>query len=117
MDIEQFRSYCLSFEQTSEKMPFAGFFKNSKSILVFYAGNKIFCLLDIDFFESITIKCDSSKIEELKDSYSAVDRPYNLSPKYWISVAFNKDISDDAIKLMVKNSYDLVMKSTQKKKQ
>ena len=63
MDIEQFRDYCLGFDNTSERMPFKGFFRNSKSILVFYTGAKMFRLLDIDRFESITIKCDSSQIE------------------------------------------------------
>jgi predicted DNA-binding protein (MmcQ/YjbR family) len=98
-------------------MPFAGFFRNSKSILVFYVKNKIFCLLDIDSFDSITIKCDSSKIEELKENYSAISRPFNLSNKHWVSVKFNEDISDDKIKLMVEKSYDLVAKSVGKREQ
>lgn len=117
MNIEQFRDYCLSFEQTSEKMPFAGFFRNSKSILVFYVKNKIFCLLDIDSFDSVTIKCESLKIEELKENYRAISKPFNLSHKYWVSVKFNEDISDDEIKLIVKKSYDLVAKSIGKRDQ
>lgn len=108
MDIEQFRDYCLSLEGVSEKMPFQGFFRNSKSILVFYVNSKMFCLFDIDSFESITIKCNSSKIEDLKEKYNAVGKPFNLNPKHWISVRLNEDLSDARIKLMVKNSYNLV---------
>jgi predicted DNA-binding protein (MmcQ/YjbR family) len=111
MDIEQFRDYCLSFENTSEKMPFEGFFRNSKSILVFYTGSKMFCLFDIDSFESITVKCKSSEIEELKEKYSAISKPFNLSHKHWVSVKFNEDLSDNEIKLMVKNSYQLASSS------
>jgi len=108
MDIEQFRDYCLSFENTSEKMPFEGFFRNSKSILVFYAGSKIFCLFNIDSFESITIKYKSSEIMDLKEKYSAIGQPFNFSHKHWVSVKFDEDLSDNEIKLMVKNSYQLV---------
>lgn len=111
MDIEQFRDYCLSFENTSEKMPFEGFFRNSKSILVFYSGSKMFCLLDIDLFESITIKCNSLEIDELKEKYNAIGKPFNLSHRHWISVKFNEDLSDSEIKLMVKNSYHLASSS------
>lgn len=107
MDIEQFRDYCMSFDNTSEKMPFQGFFRNSKSILVFYTGSKMFCLFDIDSFESITIKYNSYEIEELKEKYLAIGKPFNLSPKHWVSVKFNEDLSDTEIKLMVKNSYQL----------
>lgn len=114
MDIEHFRDYCLSFEDTSEKMPFQGFFRNSKSILVFYVNGKMFCLFDIDSFESVTIKCNSAEIEELKEKYNAIGKPFNLSHKHWISVRFNEDLSDARIKLMVRNSYNLVVSSLPK---
>ena len=34
---------------------------------------------------------------------------------YWISVYFNQDVSDDKIKELVSNSYDIVVKSSTKK--
>ena len=111
MDIEQFRDYCLSLEGVSEKMPFQGFFRNAKSILVFYINNKMFCLFDIDSFESITIKCLNSEVETLKEKYIAIGKPFNLSHKHWIRVKFNGDLSDAEIKLMVKSSYNLVSSS------
>lgn len=47
MDIEEFRMYCLSMPNSYEGMPFNGFFRNSRSILVFYIDKKMFCMVDI----------------------------------------------------------------------
>mgnify|MGYP000942106383 CR=1 FL=1 len=114
MDIETFRLFCLSLPDTDEGMPFQGFFRNSRSILVFYVHSKMFCLLDIDNFESCTIKCHIDKLEELKDSYLAVGNPFNLSRKHWIRVEFNKDVSDKKVFELVTNSYELVKKNSKK---
>lgn len=116
MDIEKFRAFCLSLPETDEGMPFQGFFRNSRSILVFYVHGKMFCLLDIDNFESCTIKYPSDELEELKDKYLAVGNPFNLSRKHWISVEFDKDISDEKILELVGNSYELVKRNSKKRK-
>ncbi|TCC87966.1 MmcQ/YjbR family DNA-binding protein [Pedobacter frigiditerrae] len=78
--------FCLSFEQAAEGMPFSGFFKNSKAILVFYARNNMFCLFDIDSFDRITIRCKSEKIDQLKEKYAAIEKPFNFSHKSWVSI-------------------------------
>ena len=38
-----------------------------------------------------------------------------MNKKYWISVYFNQDESDDKIKELVNKSYDIVVKSLTKK--
>lgn len=117
MDIEQFREFCLSFEHTAEGMPFNGFFKNSKAILVFYVRNKMFCLFDIDSFDRITIRCKSENIEQLKEKYATIEKPFNLSHKSWVSIRFNGDMPDEEILLMVEASYHLAVKSMTKTEQ
>ncbi|WP_281225448.1 MmcQ/YjbR family DNA-binding protein [Flavobacterium aquiphilum] len=116
MDIEKFRLFCLSLPDTDERMPFQGFFRNSRSILVFYVHSKMFCLLDIDNFESCTIKYHIDELEDLKNRYLAVGDPFNLSRKHWISVAFGKDLSDEKILKLVGDSYELVKKNLKKGK-
>lgn len=66
MNVEEFREFCLSFKGAREGMPFEGFFHNSRSILVMYVKEKMFCFFDLDKFDSCTIKCDSEKIDSLK---------------------------------------------------
>lgn len=117
MNIEEFRDYCLSFKGTHEGMPFNGFFNNSRSILVIYVQEKMFCFFDLDKFDSCTIKCATDKIDSLKDEYNAIEKPFNLSPKYWISVRFNDDVSDNMLKELVADSYKLVVSGLTKKQQ
>ena len=114
MDIETFRTYCLSFPDTHEGMPFQGFFKNSRSILVFYVGKKMFCFFDIDQFDYCTLKCDPEAIETLREQ-KGIQKPFNLSWKHWISVALNGDVSDEMLKDLVEKSYTLVSAGLSKK--
>lgn len=114
MDIEAFRAYCLSFPDTHEGMPFQGFFKNSRSILVFYVGKKMFCFFDIDKYDNCTLKCDPELIETLREQ-NGIQKPFNLSWKHWISVALSGDVSDEMLKDLVKKSYTLVSAGLSKK--
>ncbi len=107
MHIEEFRDYCLSLPDTREGTPFEKF-PAGRSVLVFYAGAKMFCYFDMDRFDACTIKCDPARIGELKERYQAVDKPFNGNPRYWISVRFNDDMPDGQIKALVRDSYDRV---------
>jgi len=114
MDIEGFRTFCLSFPDTHEGMPFQGFFKNSRSILVFYGGKKMFCFFDIDKFDYCTLKCDPEVVENLRQQ-EGVEKPFNLSEKYWINVALNGKVSEECVKDLVEKSYRLVAAGLSKK--
>ncbi len=109
MNIEEFREFCLSMPDSNEKMPFQAF-RAAQSILAFYAGGKIFCFFDIDTFKACTIKCAPDIIDELKALYNAVDAPYNMSPRHWISIRFNDDMPDEEIKYWTRKSYNIVSK-------
>lgn len=117
MNVEEFRDFCLSFKGAHEGMPFEGFFHNSRSVLVMYVKEKMFCFFDLDKFDSCTIKCDSEKIDSLKNEYSSIEKPFNLSPKYWINVGFNGDVPDKMLKSLVADSYQLVVEGLSKKEQ
>lgn len=107
MNVEEFREFCLSLSDSSEKMPFQAF-RAAQSILAFYVGGRIFCFFDIDRFDACTIKCDPEQVDELKARYTAVGAPYNMSRKHWISIRFNDDMPDNEIKRWVIKSYDLI---------
>lgn len=107
MNIEAFREFCLSLPDSSEKMPFQAF-RAAQSILAFYVGVHIFCFFDIDRFDICTVKCDPDLIDDLKARYAAVDAPYNMNRKYWISIRFNDDMPDEEIERWVRRSHDIV---------
>lgn len=111
MNCEDFREFCLSLPNTTEKMPFQAF-RAARSILAFYVKNKIFCFFDIDKFDTCTIKCTPDAIDELKERYNAVDTPYNMNRKYWISIRFNDDMADKEIEHWVHKSYDIINDSS-----
>ena len=108
MNVEEFRDYCLSLPDVTEATPFEKFSRGKYTILVFYINSHMFCYFNIDEFSNITIKCDPTKIVELKELYQAVSEPFNGDKRYWISVQPNLDLSDEDLKALVWQSYEIV---------
>ena len=108
MNVEEFRDYCLSLPDVTEATPFEKFSRGKYTILVFYINSHMFCYFNIDEFSNITIKCDPTKIVELKEMYQAVCEPFNGDKRYWISVQPNLDLSDENLKALVLQSYEIV---------
>jgi len=116
MNIEDFRNYCLSLPDVTEATPFEKFSRGRFTILVFYVNSHMFCYFNIDEFTAITIKCDPKDMANLKERYQAVGEPFNGNKRYWISVQLGMDVSDDEIRAMVRNSYELVRMKNRNKK-
>lgn len=108
MNIEEFREYCLSFEDVTEKTPFGRFARRYESILVFYVLDHMFCLVDMDDFTSVNIKATPEDIERLRQSHTSLGDPVNLDKRYWIRLDFNGDIPESEILRLVGHSYDIV---------
>lgn len=116
MNIEEFRDYCLSLPDVTEATPFEKFSRGKYTILVFYVGGHMFCYFNIDDFKFITIKCDPAMMAELKERYQAIGEPFNGDKRYWISVDVNSDVDDDTLKMLVRQSYELVKTRKQPRK-
>lgn len=116
MNIEEFRTYCLSFKGVHDKMPFdKATSEYDRNLLVFYVMDKWFCFVNIDVFDFYNIKCDTEQIEALRDKYEGIKPGYHMNKKHWISVYFGKDVPDKMIKDLVKQSYEIVVSSLSKK--
>lgn len=112
MNIEEFRSYCLSLKGTSEDLPF------DNKTLVFKVMGKMFALTNLETFESINLKCDPEHAIELREQYEAVTPGYHMSKKHWNTVILDYSIDDDLIYEWIKDSYNLVVaKLTKKQKE
>lgn len=116
MNIEEFRDYCLSLPNVTEATPFEKFSRGKYTILVFYVGGHMFCYFNIDHFKFITIKCHPELMAELKERYQAIGDPFNGDKRYWISVDVNSDVDDDTLKMLVRQSYELVKTRKQSRK-
>lgn len=115
MDIEQFRTYCLSKPGVTESMPF------DDEVMVFKVGteekNKMFALAGITEFAYANLKCDPERALELRERYPAIRPGYHMSKKHWNSV-YHAELMDDRFFLeLVDHSYDLILKSLPKEVQ
>ena len=102
MNIEDFRTYCLSFKGAYEKMPFEkATSAYDRNLLVFCVAEKWFCFVNVETFDFCNIKCAPDRIVDLQERYEGVH--------------FDKDVPDRTIEDLVKQSYDLVAASLPKK--
>ena len=99
MDIEEFRKYCLSLGDVSEKMPFGKFAARYDSILAFYVYGHMFCFIDIDNFTFVKLyNYFGTKLEVYKSrDMVSVGNPINQSLKHWLQLNFDGDIPDTSI--------------------
>ena len=109
MNIEEYRSYCISKKGVTEEFPF------DENTLVFKVMGKMFALTDLDTFESINLKVDPETGIELREKYAAVTPGYHMNKKHWITVILDRSLPDALIYQWVDTSYSLVINSLQKK--
>lgn len=108
MNIEDFRSYCISKKGVSEDFPF------DENTLVFKVMGKMFALADVEAFESINLKCDPEKAVEQRELYPAVTPGYHMNKKHWNTVVLDGSLADSLIYNWIDESYSLVVKGLTK---
>ncbi len=108
MDIEEFREYCLSLGDVTEKMPFGKFAKRYDSILAFYVTEHMFCLIDIENFSFVNIRSTPEEIENIRASYYSVGNPVNPTMRHWIRLDLYGDIPMKNILKLVKRAYEII---------
>ncbi|MEY4699599.1 MAG: hypothetical protein RIR85_1019 [Pseudomonadota bacterium] len=93
-----------------KKLPF------DENTLVFCVYGKIFCIVDMEEFDFISVKCDPELSVELRATYLGVNPGYHMSKKHWNSISLNGIIPDKLLKEWIKHSYDMVLKKIPKSK-
>ena len=103
MDVEKFRVFCLSLPHATEHLPF-----DDVTLVFKIGGEKIFAILPLDVANCANLKCDPEKAPELRTEFVGVKPGFHMNKKYWNTVHFFADVSDELIFEWVKHSYDLV---------
>jgi predicted DNA-binding protein (MmcQ/YjbR family) len=57
----------------------------------------------------ISLKCEPSLAEQLREAHSAVTPGYHLNKRHWNTVIIDGSLPEQMIKDMVEDSYDLVV--------
>lgn len=109
MNIEEFRSFCLSMKGVTEGLPF------DHNTLVFKVSGKIFAITDLDEFVSINLKCDPERAIALREQFPEVQPGYHMNKKHWNTVDTNGKIPDSLLQQWIRDSYDLVVSGLSKK--
>ena len=112
MNIEEYRTYCLSKKGVTESIPFS----KLPNVLVFKVLDKMFTATNIDTFASFSIKCNPETVEELRTTYNALQEPSYFSKKHWSKVVVDNSIPDILLQEWLDTSYNLVIKTFTKKK-
>jgi len=103
MHIESFREYCMAKKGVTEEFPF------DEITLVFKVMGKMFALADVDFFESINLKCDPERAAELREKYSGITPGYHMNKKHWNTVKMDGSVPDNLVQELIDHSYTLVI--------
>lgn len=108
MDLELVRNFCLKKKGVTESYPF------DEVTPVYKVMNKMFCLSNLTPPYFINIKCDPENAIELREEYEQVRPGWHMNKKYWNSVYFEGNVSDQQIFEWITDSYNLVVDSLKK---
>jgi predicted DNA-binding protein (MmcQ/YjbR family) len=109
VNIESFRTYCLSKPGVTEETPFG------PETLVLKVMGKMFALTGVDTFAHIALKVEPEMGVELREQYESVVPAYHMNKKHWINVVMDGGVGDKLVKQWIDNSYNLVVGGLPKK--
>ena len=117
MNIEEFRTYCLSFPGACDKIPFdKAASEYDRELLVFCVRDKWFCFVHIREFDFCGLKCDPDEAIDLRDRYEGIEPGYHMNKTHWNTVTLNAGLDDDALDGMIAHSYDLTAPKERKRR-
>lgn len=110
MNIEEYRTYCLSKPCVTEHFPF------DQTTLVFKVKGKMFALSGLERLPpQINLKCDPERSIELREQYDGlIYGGYHMNKKLWNTVEIS-NLPHQLIFELIDHSYDLVVAKLAKK--
>ena len=100
MNIEELRIFCLSLPHATEDVKWG-------KDLCFCVADKMFCVTGLDGEFEISVKTTPSVFEQLIERKGVSPAPY-VARYHWISINPDLATSDDELKNLIKDSYELV---------
>jgi predicted DNA-binding protein (MmcQ/YjbR family) len=110
MDAAELRGWCLRQGGAFEDFPFG------PDHSVFKVVGKIFALSALDRVPlEVSVKCEPELALELRNSYPAIRPGYHLNKRHWNTMTLDGSLSDQLIRDLIEDSYDLVVSALPKR--
>lgn len=111
MNIEEFRTYCISKKGVTEEFPF------DEHTLVFKVMGKMYALMALERKPpQANLKCNQEKAIELREAYEGIIIPgYHMSKKHW-NTLYLEPLDPAFVKAQIDHSYALVVEGLTKKR-
>jgi predicted DNA-binding protein (MmcQ/YjbR family) len=112
LEASELREWCLAQNGAIEDFPF------TPEHSVFKVAGKMFALsaLEREPLE-VSVKCEPELAVELRNSYPAIRPGYHLNKRHWNTITLDDSISDQLVRDLVEDSYDLVVSALPKRTQ
>lgn len=107
MDIETFRTYCLSLKGTTEGMKW--------DHLCFMISEKLFVIIDLEL-GSFSLKCDPEDFDALVGR-PGIEQASHMAKRQWIKVSGLEVMPEEELKSRIAISRALIMAKLSKKAQ
>ena len=102
--------YCIGLKGAEETFPF------DETTLVFKVAGKMFALCGVDTTPPrVNLKCDPAEAVELREKYDAILVGYHMNKKHWNTVVCDGRLSDQLVRKLIDDSYNLVVAGLTKK--
>ena len=111
MNIEEFRTYCISKKGVTESFPF------DEHTLVFKVMGKMFALTGLERIPAqVNLKCDPERSAALREEYDGIIfGAFHMSKLHWNSVVIEENLPRVLLLELIDHSYDLVVAKLTKK--
>jgi predicted DNA-binding protein (MmcQ/YjbR family) len=98
------RDRCLAFAGSEETFPFG------PATSVFKVAGKMFAISPLaESPLKVSLKCEPSLAEQLRDVHPSVLPGYHLNKRHWNTIVIDGSMPDEMIEDMIEDSYDLVV--------
>lgn len=110
MNFEWVQQYCLAKPLVDEGFPF------DSEVIAWKVAGKLFCLSNINSFDSINLKASPEQCIEWREEFEQVQPGYHMNKKHWNTVTLN-GMTEKNIAMMIDTSYREVVAGLPKKLQ
>ncbi len=105
---EYIQNHCLSKSFVEETFPF------DETTIVWKVAGKMFCIGDINNFQSISLKCNPEKAIELREQFVQIQPGFHLNKNLWNTV-YLEGLNLDFVFSLINHSFDEVVQKLPKK--